>query len=368
MLWWLVQIYLNWIMKIVFFGQRCLPKLLERDKASAARRTEALAMHWASLGHEVTVYGNKGRVSRGDYHGVETVPARWPRTDADVYHMHGWRGVLAGVWLRFWRQDVTLVWTIDALTQTPPCPPCQGGLLRFVAAHFDSITVPTRLLQYRLLNEYGLYSRFVPDGYYPPLLQDAPLKKFKLKKEQYCLALFDTPEELEEIAQAYALAKKRKKLVILQDNAGVYRKLKRKYKFLRCAGGLMGRSAAAVARSAATVIVNGQGAPLGLLLQAMDGGRAIIVSNHSVNQEVIGTAGRFFRAGDTEGLAKTLKLMTSNRREQKRWGKKAAIRAKHHLRWQRVLPEYEMAYQAMKRPVPMDSAVLAGTCKVTEIG
>lgn len=351
-------------MHIVFWGQEGLPGLLDREKASAQRRVETLARHMASQGNSVTLYTRRGRNSSSlNYHGIDVATGLFPRKDADVYHIHGWKAGIWGVWIRFWNSGAVLVWTIDEI-KTPCLPLARRILQRLVAAHFDGITTPTRTIQYQLLNEYGLYSQYIPDGYYPPLLQDVPLKAFGLRKAQYVVLLGASVEKIKEVAQAYTDAGKRRKVVVLQEKKLLYRHLKRRYRFLEFAGELRGRSALSILRNASVVIMNGQETPMEWVLQAMDSGRMIVSSNEPLNQELLGTSAQYFKTGDIGGIASALRN-TSNSAEVKKWGRKVALRAQKHLRWQRILPEYESVYQAIRKPVYLDSAVVS--CKVPEM-
>jgi glycosyltransferase involved in cell wall biosynthesis len=335
-------------MHIAFIGQLGLPKLLERGFASSETRVAALSRLLAAKGHVVTVLGTKPYLSQGgNDHGV--VLRRYPslnpekpggwlymvcslwfvgRTQPDVIHAHGWHaGALLPLIERI-APESTIVWT---LTSLPRNYFRIAKLITRAAVWIGAeITVPTRWLQYLLLQEFGVRAAYIPDGYTPEILPPVSLSAFKLRRGQYVLALTDTPAATRSVKRAYTKAKLRKKLVFAEN----YR----------------GRVLRTLIRHAHTVIAAGEPTALDALLQAMDSGKAIVATTAALHQETLGVTAQFYKPGDHTGFAQAFDQTSPA------LGKAAALRAKHHFPWTRILPEYLTLYHALRRPVLLDSA------------
>jgi len=387
-------------MKITFFGQLGLPQPSERDGSTAVNRVEALARQFALEGHRVTVFGTAPYLSSGNYHGVElkqfpsldpTKPGGWIYLvfgliflffhPAEVVHVHGWRAAfLLFLTTRFLFRNTRIVWTIDAL----PVSRMERIVLSPITSYLSpSITTSSRTLQYRLLVEYNVRAAYVPDGYAVPKVADISVARFGLKKNSYVVALVNSPHALRRVAKAYAASKTRKKLVVLQSPIGEYKRLQKKYPFIKLMGheksilvlavnsradrsrnqletdySLSGRTRRSIIANAAAVIIGDDEVSTAILLEAMHAKQAIIALNNSRYQEIMGVTGQYFAAQDRHGLASALMGVLTDAPRQTQWGRLAAKRAQRHFTWPRIIEDYHTLYAPAVRPVPMDSAYL----------
>ncbi|MDZ4225567.1 MAG: glycosyltransferase, partial [Candidatus Andersenbacteria bacterium] len=276
------------------------------------------------------------------------------RRDFDVVHIHGWRAAAVVYVWRVFTGEANLIRTIDSM----PTVKFPRWFMRRLCGRFDSVITPTRELQYRLLHEYGVYADYLPDGYNKPVLDSLPLRRWGLRDGQYSVVLAGSTAVLKEAAQAYEKTKTRKKLVVLREETGNYKRLGRQYKFLKFLGEQSSRPLRSVIEGAAVVIAADESVQVGTLLQAMNTKKAIIAVNAPLYQETLGVTAQYFKAGDSDGLGEAITAVVSDKKAQAVWGRAAQKRAQNHFLWRRILPEYLTAYCHAVRLVPMDSAVL----------
>jgi glycosyltransferase involved in cell wall biosynthesis len=367
-------------MNITFFGQLGLPKLRDKDRGGLANRIEAVARQLVADRHEVTVFGTAPYLSSGNYHGIDLQrraslnpekPGGWVylvfclismvRRPVDVIHIHSYRAALLLSLTRFLFPHARVVWTIDAI----PRWNIEFRILNLGIRHM-MVTTPSRTVQYRLLVEHGVKATYIPDGYHQPVVPPIPVTRFGLRAGQYCVALVDSPEALRVVAKAYAAAKSRKKLVVLQLETSSIKRLRKKYPFLVFLdskfeilnSSLTPRVRRSLIAGAAAVIVGDNTTSPSVLLEAMDAKRAIIAINEPRYQETLGTAGQYFAAKDSKGLTAALRRILADATAQSTLGQAAATRAERHFTWPRLVEDYHTFYAPVVRPVLLDSAYL----------
>lgn len=375
LVWWLVI-----SMRLIFLGQLGLPRLSEREESSCERRVELLARSFSERGHEVIIIGTKPFLRRGTAHGVRFVrrpsldprhPGGWVfvflsawftwRQRADLVHVHGWRAAVAMRLLGWSMPATTLVWTAD----TMPAAWVPEWLVWWLGRGFMAVTVPSRVLQYRLLYTYQLRTTYIPDGIEEPVLSSVPLTPWGLKKGQYVLVLGSTPTALARVVRAYSLAGLRKKLVVMAEGQGRYTRLAKRYPFLTFVGFQRGRVRQSLVQGAAATIVADTGVSPLVLLQAMWYRQALAVVAVPAYQEIVGVAGHFWRAGDTKGLASLLRRLLRDQRERVLVARQAARRVRRHFVWERLLPEYLSLYAGEEQTgVLLDSVRSVATTSV----
>jgi glycosyltransferase involved in cell wall biosynthesis len=361
-------------MKILFIGQRGIPTLSR--VALRERRVEALATSLAAAGHAVTVTCARPFISASlrRFNGVQLhhVPSFSPevaggwmytllevfslaRSQSNAVHLHGWRMAFLLPLAALLRPEATFVWTIDELPQH--FVPLAGMVARWAEAVCDATVVPTRQLQYRLLQTFGVHARYIPDGYAAYALPQIPASRFGLRKDQYCITTATAISDVRAVARGYAEAKTRKKLVVLAEKVGPWRRLARQYPFLSFVGTVGRWEELSLLGQAATVIVAGATTPHEIVLQVMNSKRAVVASALPQYEEVLGVTASFFRAGDTAGLAEALTEITSRHPKQAARGSRAQRRAAAHFSWSRITAEYLDLYSILTaHRVVIDSA------------
>lgn len=363
-------------MRVLFAGQRGIPVLGYEAGKLREKRVQALAEVLIKKGHEVVVLCAQPFVSRylTSFNGVELIhrfslhPEKsggwihsifelltlW-REQADVVHIHGWKMAAMARIAVLLSPESTFVWTIDNV------PDLKKGLVRLVARQaakiVDVITVPTRELQYVALNYWGVRARYVPDGYNEISGTEVARKQLSLRKGQYCLCTATSSQGVRRIAKAYSKAGTKKKLVVLQERKGYWKRLEKEFPFLSFAGELNGRGLKALIEGAAVVIVAGQETPVDTLFQAMNGGKAIVAMTRAGYEEILGASAQYFTDGDTDGLTQLLRGVVTNAQRQRSWGGKARLRAHKHFQWSQIAAEYISLYNyPLVRTVAVDSA------------
>ena len=363
-------------MRVLFAGQRGIPVLGYEAGKLREKRVQALAEVLTNKGHEVSVLCAQPFASRHltNFNGVELVhcfslnPEKsggwihslfelvtvW-KEQPDVVHIHGWRMAVMARLAVLLSPESTFVWTIDNV------PGLKKGLVRLAARRtaevVDVVTAPTRELQYIALNNWGVRARYVPDGYNEISGTEMARKQLSLRKGQYILCTAAASQDVRRVAKAYSKAGTKKKLVILQERKGYWKRLGKEFPFLFFAGELGGRRLKALIDGAAVVIVSEGETPVDTLFQAMSSGKAIAAAARAGYEEILGVSAQYFRDGDTDGLAQLLRGVAVNVRAQKSWGKKAGLRAYKHFQWLRIAEEYISLYHyPLVRTVAVDSA------------
>ena len=360
-------------MKIAFIGQLGLPELQHDSPNNREPRVLNLAKELSDEGHIVTIFGTDPYIVRGNYRGIELVripsldPSRpggwwyvmaslWSawRRSPDVLHLHGWRvAVLAGL-ARLLMPAAVLVWTVDSWPQLPQ------GLTRFIlrhaAARVDAIVTPHRQLQYRLLVEFNISAQYVPDGYSPTSLPALPLAQLGLRAGGYVLALAESPAELRQVAKAVKAARAGRRLVIAQNNVGVFKRLAKQYRFIRLVGKLEGRALHSVIKEAVVVVLADESVSSNSLLQSMDQQKAVVAITEPRYQELSGESARYYRVSDLPALSEALQAVLADEKLRLSLGRAARKRARRHFTWERIAREYATQYAPDVRLVPIDSA------------
>jgi len=278
------------------------------------------------------------------------------RRQPEVVHMFGWRAAALSRLLMLFVPETTIVWTVDTI------PFSRMFTARWIARSAqrvcDAISTPTRQVQYQLLTQFGVRAGYIPDGYDEPQLADVPAKYWGLGKGQYVVTTAARVAAIAHVAECYRQVDTKKKLVVMIKSSAAVERLKRKYRFLKVIEPLEGRSLHSLLRNAAVVVATERDDSYIALLQAMDGGGAIIAVNHPLHQELLGTAAQFVSARDVEGLRDMLSSLVPSVSKQKLWGEKARKRAKTHFEWQGLLDEYVSLYHyPLVRLVPVDSVM-----------
>jgi glycosyltransferase involved in cell wall biosynthesis len=363
-------------MNILFIGQHGIPTLSR--EAVRERRVEALATALAAAGHRVSVTCASPFISRSlrRFNGVSLIhlfslnpdrPGGWVHTlfelwqilrwRSDIVHLHGWRLAVLSPVAVLLNPTATFVWTADEAFRYAS----RFGriIARWTAAVCDVVTVPTRQLQYSLLQQAGINTQYVPDGYEPHLLPNLPATRFGLRQGQYCITTATEARDIRWIAKAYTKAKTRKRLVVLHEPAGAWRRLFKQYPLLYFVGVAPEgrRLALSLMNQAAVVIVAGTDLPSETLLKVMDSGKTVVAAAEPQYEEILGASASLVNAGDAAGLTEALKEVVSSKRTQEFLGSRARRRAKAHFSWSRIVPEYlELYHTPMTRTVAVDSA------------
>lgn len=370
----MVNLY-EYLMQVLFVGQRGAPVLGYGEEILREKRVQALAEMLINKGHEATVLCAQPFVSRHltSFNGVGLIhrfslnpskPGGWIHSilelvtlwkeQPDVVHMHGWKIAAMARIAVLLSPESTFIWTIDN------APTLKAGLVRLVARRaakiVDVITTPTRELQYIALTHWGVRARYMPDGYSE--LSGAEInKELKLRKGQYCLSTATTPQDVRNIAKAYSKAGTKKKLVILQEQQGYWKRLEKEFSCLFFAGELSGRRLKTLLDGAALVIVAGQNTPTDTLFQTMHSKKAIIAMARAGYEEILGASAQFFKGGDTEELTQLLRGLVANVKAQESWGRKTRSRAYKHFQWSQIASDYISLYHyPLVRTVAVDSA------------
>jgi glycosyltransferase involved in cell wall biosynthesis len=356
-------------MYIVFWGQLGLTKLLEKDLPSSEQRVETLGTYMANKGNDVVVLATKAYENTPKNQSIIVTPlpssskstGGWLyvflglvyilRHRPQIVHIHGWQTAMLASLTKPLFRSTTMVWTIDSL---PKHVWLYGKIAPLMAKSFDIITVPTRTMQYRLLTQFSLRAQYIPDGYVPSKLADASLTAFKLRREQYAVALVNSPESLRTVAEAYAKTNSRKKLVVSKYGTGSYARLARQFPFLRFIGEISGRSWQSVVNNAAVVVLGDATTSSSTLLKTMNSARNIVAINEPSYQELLSVTGQYYHPTDINGLVDIL-TKALKKDNTHNWGEKAHKRAFAHFRWERILSEYLNVYCIDCKKVSMDS-------------
>jgi glycosyltransferase involved in cell wall biosynthesis len=361
-------------MKILFLGQLGLPIGFSRP-TSRETRVLALANLLSEQGHLVTVQATPGfspkhvkkwgRISvrhAMSFHPEK--PGGWLyeflslitlwKLQPDVVHIQSFKAAVLSRLGALLSPQTTFVWTIDSLPSDQHFFTRLG--LRLALGVMDVITCPSRLVQYRLLTEFGVRSLYIPDGYSLASLEPLKPSQWGLRKGQYVVTWVKNPASLSLVAKAYRKTHSRKKLVVLVDEMmPSLKRIATRYPFLLLISATTPRVQHSLISQAAVAIGAEEG-PLPFLLQVMEAGVATLAFNYSLNQEVLGTTGRFVEKDDSDGLQQILASLLFYPAQRNTLGSKAKKRARAHFLWQRILEEYTTAYHyPAVRKVPVDS-------------
>jgi len=358
-------------MKIIYIGQLGLPLLNEKDKTSPESRVELLARQLARPGRQITVLGTKPYITNhGNYHGIKlislpslnpTKPGGWIylllslitlwRQQPNVIHLQGWRSAALIRLITALSPDSTRLLTVDTLPRT------NRFIAKYVARQADkwchSITTPTRQTQYWLLQNFGLHTTYIPDGFSATTVPHLPLKHFKLRKNQYHLVFVNSPRALRLLAKSYLKISSRKRLVVCQEPTASYSRIKKQFSNITFVGPQQGRALNTLINNAAAVIAADQTDP-NRLLTAMNAGRVIVATTDALHQETLGVSALYFKPKDEAGLIHALN--TANQlAPARRLGRQAQQRAQRHFTIERTTADYISAYHSYTIPVPLDS-------------
>ncbi len=385
-------------MNIFFLG---IQSIYTSHYASAdSRRIEALAHLLAEQGHHVHIFTAMkaavrtiGRIiihyrpsfnpqSPGGFLPILLSLLSLWRHQPHVVHIHGWRAALLVRIAALFSPHSTYIWTISALpSQSRPLAKFIAWQARSVA---DAVTTPSRQLQYQLLTDFNLPTSYIPDGYTPEELPVIPAKQWKLRKEQYCVALTNSLEEIRWIVQSYRKVKTRKKLVFVHPwpTEQMYRLVKR-HAFAEIFELPAGRATSSLISQSAAVIAGAPAFGNNLLLQAMEHGLPIITTTDPLNEETVGTTAQIIKMNDVQGLEKALRSVISKTTNQVPWGQKvkrsmgalkprtprgagARKRARTHFTWSRIAEEYGVLYRyPVVRKVFIDSIIPKPTWNIS---
>jgi glycosyltransferase involved in cell wall biosynthesis len=266
-----------------------------------------------------------------------------------LVHFHGSSLPLALIFLKPFLRVVKVVWTID---QLPSKPNLFTRLSLFLSPRFfNNLTTPSRVLQYRLLTEYGLRVSYLPDGFEAPTFPLIPAKTFKLRQHQYALALLDSPAALRSLASAYQPLRTRKPLVVLSPDPARLRRTAGRYSFVKLLPLTGHRRLLSLLSSAAVIVFPDSSTPVSLLLPALHAGRPLLATTFPLYEETLGTASQFIKPDDSAGLTAALKKVISQRPSQAAWGAKAHQRATHHFSLTRITEEYRALYRSLISPL-----------------
>lgn len=370
-------------MRIFFLGQLGVPAGTRHGlHAERARRIEALGRLLVHQKHHVSAAATRPFVTGyirnlqgmrmvlcpsldpgrpgGLMYILLSLIAAW-RFRAQVVHVHGWLAAVVTRLCMFLWPAPALVWTIDGL------PRRTGKMLRPlmppVARGFDAVTVPSRVLQYRLLVEYGIRAAYVPDGYPAEPQPALPLARLRLRPDQYAVAFASDRAAIRDVVAAFHSVPDRPRLVFVPEAASralaptAQRRLKRRYHWVTLLDTASERVVATLIRQARAVLVAKPNMPIDVVLLAMDAGKAIAAVAEPRLQETLGVAGRFFKAGDQRALAAAVTEVLQEKGRQHPLGKAARKRARSHFTWQRIVPEYLALYRTrVAAPTVLDSA------------
>lgn len=352
-------------MKILFIGHRGIPprSLTDTDE----RRVMALASKLAECGHDVFAvtcrsYANPAasrwgglriirlpsfdpRISGGLFYALAQLFVLW-RFQPDAVHIHGWMMSLLAPIARLLAPRTTFVWTVSHI----PSSRRGSRVVRILTRLIHHITAPTREIQYRLLTEYGVRAVYVPDGYELQHLRSISAKHFALSRGQYIVLLARTMEEVLAACKAYQSASRKKLLVLMNDNPEQYKKMARRYPFLRVIAAPGSRARRSLIQNAAAIIALSPEHSCDVLC-AMDSTHPVFAANVPAISELVGVHARTFSTTSERDLTRA--LLEKGRRRQ---GLGARTRARTHFSWQRIAHEYEQLYHPMLRLVSLDSA------------
>lgn len=362
-------------MKILFIGQTGIPCHTPADKSGRERRVEALAMMLAKKGHKVMVTCAKPYTPKSlrKFNGVllahrpslnPEIAGGWlydflsvismVKFKPAVVHMTGWRMAVLAPLAVVLRPQATYIWTIDDWPTRKLF--IMRGVARLVDGLFDVITTPSRELQHKILHYLQIRAIYIPDGYasenWPPL----GLTKFGINASGFSLTTASRFDDVKAVALAYKKAGMRRKLVVMGELQGPFKRLKQKFPFLHFTGELGERARQAMIERAGMIILEGAQTTLNTVLSVMDNGKGVVATTSVGYQEVLGVAALMVRTGDVKGLAAAIKTL-SLADNSTSLGRQAQKRARAHFTWQRVLPEYiELYHYPLLRPVWLDSA------------
>lgn len=348
-------------MNILFWGQLGLPRLTQRDEASAEVRAAVLARDWAVRGHTVSLIGTYPYVTRrGNDHGITTTyrPSLNPtkpggfvfqllgllhliRTQPDIVHVQGWTATALLPIAIMLSRTTSFILTIDHLPSR--YRRIAKLLIKLLLPHLQALTATTRQVQYSLLQDMGIRSIYVPDGY-TEQTATVSLHSLKLRKGQYVLLLGRNMAHLQRVARAYKQAGVRKKLVIPGEITPALRRLYRTYRGVTLVGDLRGKALQAVLEGALFVVAADETVSVTTILHTMNAGRALAAVTTPLYQETAGTTALFFNKLDRPGLLQLLQSLADDEGKRHAIGAKARTRARRHFLWSRIMPEYHALY------------------------
>ncbi|PIT98074.1 MAG: hypothetical protein COT71_02605 [Candidatus Andersenbacteria bacterium CG10_big_fil_rev_8_21_14_0_10_54_11] len=368
-------------MKILYLGQRGIPVYGQPEAGAAERRVEAAAMVLAGSGHQVAVtcatpfiprtvraLGGARLLHQASFNPQR--PGGWLYSFLEVMtirrelphavHLHGWRQAFLSPLVRLAASEAAVVLTVD----TVPASWLERRALNRALRAVDTLTVPTRTLQARLLHEFGVSADYVPDGYLPSPLPLLPLYTYGVRKNQtYFVAYLGDlqtgalrPSTLRWLYRAWRQAGMKHKVLVLADAGARGRRLATRYPFLRFIGDVRGRKLASVLHGAAGMLFLDTPENPTRLLQAMHEGLPVIAVTDGLLQETAGVTARFVRRGAVQDLAVEITTMFTSPHKRRYYGSRARKRAQAHFTWERIAEEYLQLYVApFARKVPLDS-------------
>lgn len=347
-------------MKITFLGQL---GQIESDS-----RVMTLARLLANKGHAITIFGTKPYLQNSmNNNGIQLAyrpsfnpekPGGWLylvsclmntiRKQPEVLHVWGWQAAALVAACRGLFGRSILVWTID---HEPRSYRLAQKLSHRISHSFDKVTTPSRTLQYFIRNSFGLEAAYIPDGYFMPSLPDAPLKPFKLRRNQYIAVIVSDKKQLKFVEACLSKISHKKKIVVLS-----LKDMAANSANIELIDVKPGRIWQSVLNGAAYIVAADYKTPINMLLSAMNAGKAIMTVNNYYYQEYLGLSAKYFKLGDTAGFNKIAREM-AKKSTKLSLGGEAQKRAFNHFRWDRILPEYLAIYHSRQAArVALDSA------------
>ncbi len=361
-------------MKILFIGQLGISTTTKQANGREAR-VLALATLLSRAKHKITVIATPAfcppHIKKWGQIEIRHIPSFHPekpggwlyellslitvwKLQPDVVHISSFKAAVLtrlGVLLS---PQTTFVWTVDFLPSDQPFFTILA--LRIARRVMDVITSPTRVIQYRLLTEFGVKTTYIPDGYTENTLYPIPCSHFDLRKQQYAITEVKNVDSLAFLARVYQQTKSRKKLLVfIPAKTAAFTRIAKKFSFLRLMEEPTPRVKYSLISQAATAVMIEEG-PLDFILHVMHSGIATVAVNYSLNQEVFGTTARFIERGDSESLGQILTAFLFYPLQRETFEKKAQKRAQGHFTWERIVEEYMTVYHyPLVRKVPVDS-------------
>lgn len=271
---------------------------------------------------------------------------------ADVIHISSWKAAVLGIVAALASPSTTLVWTVDELPRTHI--KARRITVWLATRLFDAILTPTRNLQQQFRFTFGILPVYLPDGYNEPAIANIPASHWKLRKNQYLLAITDSAESARTLLVSYKNAGSRKKIIVVtRVITPALRRLAKRYPLLHLIESTTPRQRTSLIRQAKAVLLPDTAATQEELLIAMDTGRRVLATTHPLYQETAGTTVEFFNTKDAKHLTELLGVAA---KEAGAINKKAQKRARSHFTWARIFDEYETFYHyPVIRRVPIDS-------------
>lgn len=338
-------------MKIIFVGQ---------DGFSG--RTETLAAYLAGLGHAVTVFGKAADIphSMKNFQGIQLRRMRaswlavlqiWSGRPGAI-HVTGWSWAAGLIFCRWLLPETTIIWTLESLPKTWKA--WRAALLRRAAKAADSITVPTRAVQWEVLSRTEIRAWYIPDGFHPAQESLPSIRRWKLWRGRYGVTCAASQDDIGWVAEAWRESGTRKKLVVIGDIPQLTQAfLKGKYPLLMFRTG-GSRVRQALFSGAQLIITPSRDITPDIFFEAMISNRPIISTTQPLQEELYGTTAAYVREGDGAALASLIVSLGGQPQAGK--ATPAQKRAVTFFRWERIFMEYLPLYSQLREIVPLDSA------------